>query len=78
MLAIGNLDAERTTRGNTTPPFAVKSNAGGGALYISASVKHRNVSFMTTQGLHLVADRLYGVAALAASTPTVRSSGALR
>ena len=77
MLAIGNLDAERTTRGNTTPPFAVKSNAGG-ALYISASVKHRNVSFMTTQGLHLVADRLYGVAALAASTPTVRSSGALR
>ena len=33
MLAIGNLDAERTTRGNTTPPFAVKSNAGGGTLY---------------------------------------------
>ena len=77
MLAIGNLDAERTTRGNTTPPFAV-NRMRGGALYISASVKHRNVSFMTTQGLHLVADRLYGVAALAASTPTVRSSGALR
>ena len=77
MLAIGNLDAERTTQGTTTPPFAVRMR--GGALYISASVKHRNVSFMTTQGFtSQLADRLYGVAALAASTPTVRSSGALR
>ena len=56
---------------------AVKSNAGGGHFIFRLGKTSQRVIHDNARP-SLVADRLYGVAALAASTPTVRSSGALR